>query len=170
MDAPNAGEGLTEAPRIYSADADHVVASWRSVLFTCWRSKPRAEQIRITRRANADIFRVHPSGVRVFNVLEGAMGVPDPEGREASAQVMKETRDEDLCSATIVLSTGFWGSTVRAVLTTITLFASPGYPAKVFDSVEAAVRWMASVPAPDGVTEAELARAVAPLRALHRGA
>jgi hypothetical protein len=140
---PSVGGGdSTSGLRVHRAGEDHCVATWNNVLLTTWRGGINANGLESTHGISFDLAARFPDGIVVYNVIEQGIPMPSNEIRRRASEILHETGGHVCKTSTVVLGDGFWVSTARAAIATITLFARTPHPQKVFASLADGAGWV----------------------------
>jgi hypothetical protein len=128
--------------RIHRAGEDHCIATWNNVLLTTWRGAINADGLESTHGISFDLAAAFRQGIVVYNVIEKGIPMPSNELRKRAAEILHDTGGHVRKTSTVVLGDGFWVSTARAAIATITLFARTPHPQKVFASLGEGADWV----------------------------
>jgi hypothetical protein len=82
-------------------------------------------------------------GAAGLTIVQGGVSIPGPELRQAMNESIKDSRTHSVCSAQVLIGTGFWLSTMRSVLTALELIRPGDLPRRTFEDVAPAARWVA---------------------------
>ncbi len=141
---------------MWSETPDHAIGEWRNVLLTVWRGDITVGALETSRVASHDLHARHPDGLVVFNVVSHLIPVPDGPVRRKASSVLGETGGHVRCTATVIEGEGFWVSTARAVVATITLLSRASHPHRVFATIDEAAQWAETFVVGDGARATEL--------------
>lgn len=150
---------------IHAVTADHVLATWRSVVVVVYRVETTTEALRLLRPIVDALARDYPGGIHYLTIVEAGAREPSSEVRAAISAFFAKSASAVKLSALVFEGTGFRAAFVRSVASSIARFSRYPFPHKVFATVDAASAWMrATSPALAGCTEAEFVAAVAQVR------
>ena len=141
---------------IWAETPGHRVMQWRNVLFTQWFAPVTEAGLAASETGSFDLASRHPDGLAVFNVIEYGLQLPDSAARRKASAVVRATAGHVRAATTVVPGEGFWASTARAAVATITLLSGAGHPHKVFAQLEAARAWIRGFVNPEPVTSLEM--------------
>jgi hypothetical protein len=110
---------------------DFVIATWRPILAVVWRGETSLEGAKSLRSATSEFASRHPRGIGLLTIIGARAPLPAPAVRKALAQLLVEGSEFIKCSAIIIEGSGFRASTVRSVVTGLTLLAQQAYPHRV---------------------------------------
>ena len=159
---------LDDDERICSQGDDHRVVQWRNVMFTHWFAPVSVAGLAACETASFDLASRHPRGVVVFNLIEFGLQIPQAAARAKASAVLASTSGHVRVTTTVVPGEGFWASTARAAVATITLLARAGHPHKVFRTTDDAARFVLPFVAPDPTPLHHLQRALGRLAHRHQ--
>jgi hypothetical protein len=128
--------------RVHGAADDHCIATWNNVLLTTWRGAINAGGLESTHAISFDLAARFPDGIVVYNVVEKGIPMPSADVRKRASEILHDTGGHVRKTSTVVLGDGFWVSTARAAIATITLFARTPHPQKVFANLAEGADWV----------------------------
>lgn len=155
---------LDDDERVYAAGEGYRIVQWRNVLFTHWFAPVSIVGLEASEDGSFDLARRHPKLV-VFNVIEYGLQFPATDVRRKATSVLAATEDHVDVVATVLPGEGFWASTARAAVATITLLSKARHPHKVFGTTEDAAAWTLSHVRPGHTPLSHLTRALTRLTA-----
>jgi len=151
--------------KIHSATADHVLATWGSVVVVVYRIETTMEALRLLRPVVEGLAREYPGGIHYLTIVEAGAREPSAEVRGAISAFFAKSASAVKLSALVFEGTGFRAAFVRSVASSIARFSRYPFPHKVFATVPTAAVWMrVTSPALAACTESEFAAAVASVR------
>lgn len=131
---------------IITRGASSVIATYKNVLITVWRAPGTAEQIRSVRAVCEQLLARHPKGYVSLVVLlvEGRHPITDDE-RAETKRFEADFGSRKLGDAFVIAKKGLLGATARAAITGINLMVKRSSPFRVFDGIEPASLWIATI-------------------------
>ncbi len=157
--------GVGVEAKIHASTADHVLATWRSVVVVVYRVETTTEALRRLRPIVDDLARQYPDGIHYLTIVETGAREPSSEVRGAISTFFTKSANAVKLSALVFEGTGFRAAFVRSVASSIARFSRYPFPHKVFATVDAAVTWLrATSPGLGACTASDLASAVAQVR------
>jgi hypothetical protein len=128
--------------RTHVVSEDHVVGSAQSLVIVIWKRRTLMTHLTDVRTAIQRARRAVPMPVCLMQIVPPEALVPDPGIRKALAMMLRESTDSISHSAVVQLGSGFRASIVRSIVTGVTVMSNPGFPHRVFSSIEHACDWM----------------------------
>ena len=119
------------------------MAALDDVIIMLVHSELTMDALRASRAAYDKILNKHPAGTISLTVVSAGITLPDHALRNASSELMSETRAHTRCVARVFFGQGFWLSTVRSVLTAIELLRPYDLPRRTFSELAPATSWLA---------------------------
>jgi hypothetical protein len=159
----SAGDASSQL-RVHRAGDDHCIATWNNVLLTTWRGAINPDGLESTHALSFGLAAKYREGIVVYNVIEKGIPMPSNELRKRASEILHETGGHVRKTSTVVLGDGFWVSTARAAIATITLFARTPHPQRVFSSLADGADWVAGDLFGSGATAAGLTAVVERIR------
>jgi hypothetical protein len=154
---------LPEGVKLLESSADMAIATLHDVMLAVWRkpmSLPCIDRI----DSYSKRLRSEHAHFCVFSAVEPSVIVPpDAATRAAAAQLSTTFQDCCVGVAMVLEGTGIKHMVLRMAISTINLVASSAVEQDVFDTIEAASRWLG--PRTRLVSENELVRAMRAVRA-----
>ena len=142
---------------MHRAGEDHCIATWNNVLLTTWRGAINPDGLESTHGLSFELAARYREGIVVYNIVEKGIPMPSNELRKRASEILHATGGHVRKTSTIVLGDGFWVSTARAAIATITLLARTPHPQKVFASLVDGADWVAGDLFGPSATAADLA-------------
>jgi hypothetical protein len=133
---PSALLRLQTSAQVYDEAAGHRVMLWRNMLLTQWFAPVTEAGLTASEAGSFELAAQHPRGVAVFNVIEYGLKLPDAAARRKASSVVRATAGHVRAATTVVPGEGFWASSARAAVATITLLSGAAHPHKVFATLE----------------------------------
>ncbi len=125
-------------------DADLRVAQSQNLVVAVWREAPSSlTQMHTIEALNESTRKEHPAGAGYVNVIVAGTPRFSKEIRDDAARQTRETPENALASAHVVLVGGLTGVAVRSFLSTMLLVGRPKVPSKVFGDIKSAAAWTA---------------------------
>ena len=151
--------------KIHAVAADHVLATWRSVVVVVYRVETTMEALRLLRPIVDGLARENPGGIHYLTIVEAGAREPSSEVRAAISAFFTKSASAVKLSALVFEGSGFRAAFVRSVASSIARFSRYPFPHKVFATVDTASAWLrVTSPALSACTEGEFAAAVAQVR------
>jgi hypothetical protein len=123
-------------------DNSHVlVAVWKDVLISIWRTDVEVADVRHTEPAQASLLQRYPRFGSLAIVERGALRMSAPARQEA-ARISKIGEQHCIGVALIVGIQGFGGAAVRAAITAVHMLSGAKVPQRSFSEVPAAAKWL----------------------------
>lgn len=116
---------------------NHVIATWQSILAIVWRGETTLDGVANLRSTCGELASTHPHGIGLLTIIGASAPAPAPAVRKALAQLLTDGSAFIKCSAILIEGAGFRASTVRSVVTGLTLLAKQSYPHRVCNVDEA---------------------------------
>jgi hypothetical protein len=146
-------------PRILLRDDVLVLATWRSVVLAKWAVPPSAKYMSAMRERLRPFVRSATAFGAINVVALTNVTTLSEEARAEIAATQREFESKQRGLATVIEGKGFFGATVRSAAAGLALLSRVKFPQKIFDSTDAAAKWMASLLDDVGVDRSsELAR------------
>jgi hypothetical protein len=102
-----------------------------------------AEMLRASIAAGRQLSAKRGGPIAAITIIEHGATLPGPELRGELNRTVEASRGYTLCAAQVLRGNGFWVSTVRSLLTAITMLRPGDLPRRVFDDSTPAARWAA---------------------------
>jgi hypothetical protein len=119
-----------------------VVAEIGQVCVAIWRAKSVWSRFEIQKAALDECVKRRPGEAAFMCVIEATSEPPDDEVRKASSKMIADHGKDLKCTACVIEGAGFRGAITRSVLSGIVFLVRNPSPLKMFESVEAASRWI----------------------------
>ena len=132
---------LEDDERVFAEGPGFRIVQWRNVLFTHWSAPVSLEGLDASGEGSFDLATRYPK-VMVFNVVAYGLQIPRSDARRRASEVLASTSGHVAAAVTVLPGEGFWASTARAAVATITLLSRVGHPHKVFGTVEDAATFV----------------------------
>ncbi|MBL8741012.1 MAG: hypothetical protein JNK04_07965 [Myxococcales bacterium] len=125
-----------------ASGSGYCFAAWRGVYILDFRDTPTRESLDATIEGKRKIQSLFPSGLYVFNIIDGQKPAPDGEVRNYAAKKQDEDHAGVLAHITVVRGDGFRPSTIRSLLTGLYLMSRTPFPRKVFAHLHDGTTWL----------------------------
>ena len=153
------------APLVFD-DPHFRIASSGPVVVARWLAAPTAvdiQRMRSVLRPFVTRFDAFCS-LNVVDIAHASSAMPDDARREvASTQREFESRQRGL--ANVIEGEGFWAASLRSVASGLAFMSRVKFEQRIFDAVDPAARWLATIMPPETVDVADVLRVGASLRA-----
>ncbi len=127
---------------IYQHDDQHVVGSWKNLLFTIFRGRTTLAAIHNSRQARDQLAAFHRAGISMLVVVESHSAMPTADVRKALQEALEGGAGTTLLSAVVHEGTGFQASAIRSVVTGLNMLTRLPYPHRIFATVGDAAVWI----------------------------
>lgn len=140
------------------------IVSSGSVIIARWLAPPTAEDMRLMRLALRPWVMRHESfcSLNVIDI-EHASPMTD-DARIEVAQTQKEFEGRQRGLANVIEGRGFWAASIRSVASGLAFLSRVKFEQKIFDTVQPAASWLATLFPPGTVDANEVMRAAMKLR------
>lgn len=140
MAAQSSGaRGPADALRIVARAPGYTVATYRNVMILHVDGAIDRAFLRAALAGHHDALRFEPKGYGVITLVEPSARIPDAEIRDEASKLRGETQHMLRVQSVLIGGSGFFASTMRAVITGIVTLARSRVPLKmVGDTFEAA--------------------------------
>jgi hypothetical protein len=140
------------------------VTSTGLVIVAHWLAAPDAEAIRAMRIALRPYVSRHESFCSL-NVIDIAHASPMTEtARTEVARTQKEFEGRQRGLANVIEGHGFWAATIRSVASGVAFVSRVKFEQRIFDEVEPAASWLASLFVPGIIDVPDVVRVAARMR------
>lgn len=135
---------VTAAPNVLYEDDELEIAAWCNVVYNRWKTTPTKLELQRLGEIQREVVDSVPGGrVMSVTVISREAGVLlDAPARKEAERLAREGRRTLIGLAQVVEGTGFAAATTRAVMSGVQLAVRPGYPAKVFSSIDESMPWV----------------------------
>ena len=99
--------GVGVEAKIHASTADHVLATWRSVVVVVYRVETTTEALRRLRPIVDDLAQQYPEGIHYLTIVETGAREPSSEVRDAISTFFTKSANAVKLSALVFEGTGF---------------------------------------------------------------
>ena len=141
-----AAKVATPVERALLLSNNHAAANgvWRNVGIAFGRGAPDAAVAKDYRALLEQLIKSNPQGVGLITVIQ-PNSTPTPDGRDAMVKMFRDLWPNIRGAAFVVEARGFAAATQRSVLSAFLMATRLNARLKIFDSIESAAPWLASV-------------------------
>jgi hypothetical protein len=127
----------------FALDDSHCIAIWKNALLTKWHNGAPIGKLRKFATALGRLSADHPEGVVAVIWLVDRLPIPEAEGRDLVATMMKDHEKTLRGWYLIIEGSGFRASAARTVAATIRLMSrSAPYPWKITSTTSECIPWL----------------------------
>jgi hypothetical protein len=127
----------TAVPGIYSGYI------WKNIAIVLWFAPANLETLPIFEESCKALVREHPEGLSAVSIIvPGGRGLPDPQVRRELARIMSDNVDRFAAMAVLLPGTGFWASTMRGMLTALSMLVRQPHRMQIFGTYSEVVKWL----------------------------
>jgi hypothetical protein len=151
-----------------NARTDHRVSIWRNLSVTIWRGKVDEADAQMACQSLRELTARYTEGLAMLSIIEASSGVPTAEARRLFSEGLRTASAHIRRVGVVIEGDGFQAAAVRAVSNGVVLVVKPSFGFATFQTVLAAVPWVAEgLPSVGGkkATAKEILDAVLQLRA-----
>jgi hypothetical protein len=127
----------TAVPGIYNG------YSWKNISIVLWFAPANLETLPILEESCKALLREHPEGLSAVSIMvPGNRGLPDPEVRRELARIISDNAGRFAAMAVLLPGTGFWASTMRGMLTALSMLVRRPHRMQIFGTYSEVVNWL----------------------------
>lgn len=128
--------------RVLYCDSDVAVGGGGDLFVVVWRDRTTCEGLADMERVFRRFCRNRTRELALVTIVEADAKAPDPEAREALAQLMRSADSHVMISAIVYEETGFVAAAFRGVVTGLSLLARHTFTHRMWKDLPTAAAWI----------------------------
>lgn len=132
--------------KIKESNNNHIFATYNGIIFIIWRRRTTLASIRQSNDLCRNYAVERQEKILLMSIIEPKVLLPSMAVRNYMVDEFRENSDIISRSSLVIEGNDLRSSSIRTIITGISLFSKPAYPHKVLDSIGAASRYLMNDP------------------------